>query len=74
MKTSKCTPTRLDEDLLTVYRLMPSQDEERLLSHIAWMEAELERVKSLQNETEHRLEQVSAELDQQRGAKTLKVL
>ncbi len=58
-------PNRLDDDLLDIYRLMPSHDLERLLSHIAWMEKELTRVQTLQSQAERKLKKMSALLNQQ---------
>ena len=57
-------PNRLDEDLLNIYRLMPSHDLGRLLSHIDWMESELNRMQMLQSRAERELKRVSSLLDQ----------
>ena len=51
-------PNRMEEDVLNVYRLMPSHDVERLLSHIDWMQSELNRIQQLQDRAERELEQV----------------
>ncbi len=56
-------PNRMDKDVLDIYRLMPSHDVERLLSHIAWMEAELKRTKQLQNQAEEEIERLASQLD-----------
>ena len=57
-------PNRLDEDLLNIYRLMPSHDLGRLLSHIDWMESELSRLQMLQSSAEQEPELVSSTLDE----------
>ena len=51
-------PHRLADDLLDVYRLMPSHDIERLLSHIAWMEDELQKARQLHREAEQELTRI----------------
>ena len=55
-------PNRMEEDVLDIYRLMPSHDVERLLSHIAWMEAELKRVEGLQNEAEAEIARLTKQI------------
>ncbi|MFK7844592.1 MAG: hypothetical protein AB8G77_04765 [Rhodothermales bacterium] len=59
-------PNRLDEDVLDVYRLMPSHDNERLLEHIAWMENELDEAHMLQRNTEKELQRINALLQSQK--------
>ena len=65
-------PKRLEEDILDVYRLMPSRDTERLMNHIAWMESEISRLKRLQQQTETELKRVNGLLKQQKTAIRLK--
>ncbi len=56
----------MDEDVLDVYRLMPSRDNERLLEHIAWMENELDEAHILQRNTEKELQRINALLQNQK--------
>ncbi len=65
-------PMRLEEDILDVYRLMPSRDTERLMNHIAWLEHEISRLKRLQQNTETELKRVNGLLKQQKTAIRLK--
>ena len=59
-KTLGSVPNRLDEDILNVYKMLPTTDVERLLEHIAWMENELERVERLQRKTERELKKINS--------------
>ena len=66
-------PNRMEEDVLSIYRLMPSHDVERLLSHIAWMEAELKRVEGLQHEAEAEIARLTKQIsDNKRETRSLK--
>ena len=59
-------PNRMDEDVLDVYRLMPSRDNERLLEHIAWMENELNQAHMRQKKTEQELQRINTLLQKQK--------
>ena len=63
----RITPKRLPEDVLNIYRLMPSHDNEQLLAHIAWLEDELAAVKTLKDVTPEELIGASTELLQQQA-------
>jgi hypothetical protein len=63
-KTLGSVPKPLDEDLLNVYRMLPTSDIERLLDHIEWMEQELDRVQLLQRRTEKELNRVATMLNE----------
>lgn len=64
-KSLGSVPNRMDEDVLDVYRLMPSRDNERLLEHIAWMENELDEAHILQRKTEKELQRITGLLQHQ---------
>ncbi len=48
-------PRPADDNLLAVYRMMPTSDIERLLEHIDWLEKELEHERNMVRTTEQKL-------------------
>ena len=66
MTRTDSPPSRLDDDVLNVYRMLPTSDIERLLEHIEWMEEELDRVERLQRKTERELKRINTMLDREK--------
>ncbi|MDZ4699714.1 MAG: hypothetical protein SH809_08425 [Rhodothermales bacterium] len=48
-------PQPVDQNVLEVYRMMPTSDIERLLEHIEWLESELDDARNVQTTTDKKL-------------------
>ncbi|MEZ4703315.1 MAG: hypothetical protein R2834_23500 [Rhodothermales bacterium] len=49
----------MDNDVLAVYRMMPTTEVEQLLEHIEWLERELQNEKNIHNSTEEKLKHLT---------------
>lgn len=59
-------PHRLDDEVLDLYRLMPSREMEHLLDHIDYIEKELANAKQRQSAAQQALEKVNLLLDHEK--------